>query len=186
MTTPPKYDSTESSAVADAVDLNVSSAVAVQERRIAWDGKAYTKEDFQQWYEAAGGNIWDSAVTEASRTSLRNPNLVPLSNSKGMRICLKCSTYERFQDYTDECCYVTRRQRCVFDDADLDPARAAELRLLKELGTAAYAHHLKKDGWDMTDIMHQIEALMSMHPGEFTVHPDTRSVYVSYSSGSDS
>ena len=67
-----------------------------------------------------------------------------------------------------------RRERCVFDDADLDPATAAELRLLKELGTADYAHHLKKDGWDMTDIMHQIEALMSMHPGEFTGHPDTR------------
>ena len=50
-------DSNESSEVADAVDLNVSSAVAVQERRIAWDGKAYTKEDFQQWYGAAGGNI---------------------------------------------------------------------------------------------------------------------------------
>ena len=65
MTTPPKYDSTESSAVADAVDLNVSSAVGVQERRIAWDGKAYTNEDFQQWYGAAGGNLWGLAWVKA-------------------------------------------------------------------------------------------------------------------------
>ena len=47
-------DSNESSAVADAFDLNISSAVAIQERPMAWDGKAYTKEDFQQWYGAAG------------------------------------------------------------------------------------------------------------------------------------
>ena len=60
-------DSTESSAVAAAVGLNVSSAVAVQERRIAWDGEAYTNEDFQQWYGAAGGNIWDTAVREHSQ-----------------------------------------------------------------------------------------------------------------------
>ena len=55
-------DSNESSAVAAAVDLSVSSAVAIQESRMAWDGKAYTKEEFQQWYGAAGGNIWDTAV----------------------------------------------------------------------------------------------------------------------------
>ena len=58
-------DSNESSAVADAVDLNVSSAVAVQERRIAWDGTACTKEDFQQWYGAAGGGMWDLATVKA-------------------------------------------------------------------------------------------------------------------------
>ena len=35
---------------------------AAQERRIAWDGRAYTKEDFQQWYGAAGGSMWDLAA----------------------------------------------------------------------------------------------------------------------------
>ena len=152
-------DSTASSAVADAVGLNVSSAVSVQERRIAWDGEAYTKAEFQQWYGAAGGTIWDSAVTESSRTSRRNPNLVPLQNYAWMRSCLNCGCYEPFQDLTDECCYVIRGEHCVFADTYLYPPRAAELRLLTALGPAEYAHRHRNDGWNMTDIFRQIEAL---------------------------
>ena len=78
----PKYDSTESSAVADAVDLNVSSAVAVQERRIAWDGKAYTNEDFQQWYGAAGGNLGGLATVKADTLLLSALHMTVLGSSR--------------------------------------------------------------------------------------------------------
>ena len=38
---------------------------AVQKRRMAWDGEAYTEEDFQLWYgDDAGQIIWASASPE--------------------------------------------------------------------------------------------------------------------------
>jgi hypothetical protein len=50
---------------------------AVQERHIAWDGRAYTKEDFQQYYGDAGGNMWDTAPTKPHQAFPPPDSLVP-------------------------------------------------------------------------------------------------------------
>ena len=51
-----------------------------QERRIAWDGEAYTKEDFQQHYGVNNfAEIWSTAVSEHREdigwTPDKNPRL---------------------------------------------------------------------------------------------------------------
>ena len=83
-------DSNESSAVAAAGDPSVSSAVAIQERRMAWDGKAYTKEEFQQWYGAAGGNLWGLATVKADTLLLSALHMTVLGQDQfiSMIICL--------------------------------------------------------------------------------------------------
>ena len=79
------------------------------ERRLAPNGRPYTKEEFMRWY--GGERQWAEAEREPVAGPVRQ-------EQDRWRVCTRCGCYEPFQDKTDECCRVEFGLACVFADPE--------------------------------------------------------------------